>query len=339
MGDHARREMIVRIVKAVRQNPAYRSFADRQLQPPIGFTIGGCFFSHAASQQSFMLIYQRRAGALAVLFLVSACAGTQTSKPVAANPTVLATATPTPDTPKYWSLSIAPGTITYRVSRSAAITEEGPGNRSESSTNSTHESITLRPSGDTIAFTAVVDSFLTPTLSAPSPLQAAQLPLKLAGFLLGDSLVIFTDSAFSGCNPVSTALVTDLHLLVVALPPVLSSTSSWRDSTTLTGCQGSLLIRSRVTHSYKVVGESTYDTIPVLLVERTDTIRAEGEGSQQQHRLVLNAQGVGSTTYYLDSSRHPVRVSTHQDVIVTITTSGKSRHFRQNTRQEFTLVR
>jgi hypothetical protein len=28
MGDHARREMIVRIAKAVRQNPAYRPFAN-----------------------------------------------------------------------------------------------------------------------------------------------------------------------------------------------------------------------------------------------------------------------------------------------------------------------
>ena len=34
MGDHVRREMIVRITRVVRQNPAYRPFAQGLQQPP-----------------------------------------------------------------------------------------------------------------------------------------------------------------------------------------------------------------------------------------------------------------------------------------------------------------
>ena len=41
--NHARREMIVRITKVVRQNPAYRPSANDVQQPPI-LVIGGCSF-------------------------------------------------------------------------------------------------------------------------------------------------------------------------------------------------------------------------------------------------------------------------------------------------------
>jgi len=45
MGDHARREMIVRITRVTRQNPAYRPFADDcyNLRRNI---VGGCLFFH-----------------------------------------------------------------------------------------------------------------------------------------------------------------------------------------------------------------------------------------------------------------------------------------------------
>ena len=44
MGDHARREMIVRITKVVRQNPAYRPFANGLTNNLRQDFVGGCLF-------------------------------------------------------------------------------------------------------------------------------------------------------------------------------------------------------------------------------------------------------------------------------------------------------
>ena len=88
------------------------------------------------------------------------------------------------------------------------------------------------------------------------------------------------------------------------------------------------------------MGMSAYEGLPALVVQRTDTISAEGDGAQQQHRLVLNASGTGSATYYLDTSTGRVlHLTANQDSNLTVTTSGRTRQFRQSAKQEFGLVR
>ena len=49
MGDHIRREMIVRMLSEVRQNPAYRPIVDLK-QPPM--FIGGCLLSRRTLERS-----------------------------------------------------------------------------------------------------------------------------------------------------------------------------------------------------------------------------------------------------------------------------------------------
>ena len=55
---------------------------------------------------------------------------------------------------------------------------------------------------------------------------------------------------------------------------MLSTAVTWRDSTNWTGCQGSIPTNSRLSRSFRVIGESTYEAIPVLVVQRLDTIQA-----------------------------------------------------------------
>jgi hypothetical protein len=88
------------------------------------------------------------------------------------------------------------------------------------------------------------------------------------------------------------------------------------------------------------LGESIYESRPVVVVQRTDTIQAEGEGAQQQHPLKLNAGGTGKAIYYLDTKDgYVVRLTADQELNLTITTSGKAHQFRQSSRQDFRLVR
>jgi len=166
------------------------------------------------------------------------------------------------------------------------------------------------------------------------------LPVQVYGVRVGDSLVISSDSLTQACNPVTSALITDLHNLLPRIPALLSTSMSWKDSTNSAGCQGLIPTTSRVLHSYHVMGETMYEGIRTLIVQRSDTIQAAGEGAQQQHRLTLGANGTGTATYYLDTAGGLiVHLSVGQDLDLSITASGRTSRFRQTARQEFASVR
>lgn len=240
-----------------------------------------------------------------------------------------------------WTFNYAPGIVSYQISRSAAIeSQSDSGYHRETSTNITHELVTLEPSGDTIQFIAVVDTFATTTHGMIGPAQSIQLPVQLLGALVGDSLIFAPDSVGEKCNPASSTLSTDLHNLLVRFPVQLSQESRWRDSVELKACQGMIPTTAYITRSYIVSGETGYQGYPVLVVQRTDTIRARGEGSQQQHRLTLDANGTGSAIYYLSSREgRIVHLSAAQGLDLAITVAGKVQRFKQSSMQDFSYDR
>jgi hypothetical protein len=99
-------------------------------------------------------------------------------------------------------------------------------------------------------------------------------------------------------------------------------------------------MKSRYMRSFRVMGEAKQDNLPVLVVQRIDSVQAHGEGAQQQHRITLDAVGAGGATYYLDfNNGRIVRIDLSQDSNLTITASGKTTHFRQNAREDYILAR
>lgn len=262
-------------------------------------------------------------------------AGAPTPSPSLPNPV------PLPPTAGSWTFNYAPGAIAYQISRTAAIeSQSDSGSHREISTNSTHELITLAPAGDTIHFAATVDTFSATTQGAIGPAQIMQLPVQLSGTFVGDSLKLSNDSIAEGCSPVSSALSADLHNLLLHFPAQLSQGSSWRDSVELKACQGMIPTTVRITRLYIVSGEAAYQSQPVLLVQRSDAIQAHGEGAQQQHPLLLDAKGTGNATYYVSpKDGRIVRLTTGQDLDLAITVSGKIHRFKQNSKQDYSLVR
>lgn len=236
-----------------------------------------------------------------------------------------------------WTFNHAPGAVSYQVSRSAEIeSRSDSGSHRETSTNLTHELLTLERVGDTIQFTAVVDTFWTTTQGTIGPVQPVQLPVQLLGSLVGDSLIISTDSVADKCSPVSSALSGDLHNLLVRFPVQLSQGTRWRDSVDLQTCQGMIPTTAHITRSYMVSGETEYQGSPVLVVQRTDMIRAHGEGAQQQHRVTLDATGTGNAVYYLSpKDGRIVRLNAGQDLDLAITASGRVHRFKEISKQDF----
>jgi hypothetical protein len=88
-----------------------------------------------------------------------------------------------------------------------------------------------------------------------------------------------------------------------------------------------------------VSGETNYEGRPVLLIQRSDTVQARGEGAQQQHPVRLDATGTGSAIYYLDTKDgRVIRFTAAHELSLTITTSNKPHHFKQSSAQDFRLV-
>ena len=282
----------------------------------------------------------RRAHQCALTLLLLGCASPRPPQPTAPQP-VATTPVPITATTSSWTLGFVPGTIAYQISRTGVVESRSDSvPRRETAASSSHETIALEQTGDTIRFAATVDTFSTTAQGSVLPQQSAALPFRLSGFFTGDTIQISNTDMTDQCLAVATALITDIHNLLPQFPRSLSTTSRWNDSTNVVGCQGTIPIRSRVSHSYSVVGETSYENSPVLLIQRADSIHAEGEGAQQQHRLLLTAIGTGNATYYVDArTSYVVHLTVNQDIDLTITTSGKANHFRQNAKQEFSLVR
>jgi hypothetical protein len=239
------------------------------------------------------------------------------------------------------SFKYASGTIRYRISRSATIASTAPDLQAhrEISTNITNEMLTLEPVDGATNFTALVDTSATTTQGLIGSVQPVQLPIQLSGSLTDSSLIIKPRTTAGKCNAVGSMLATDLHNLLIAFPQQLSTGVSWKDSTDVQGCQAGVPTSVHTNRAYAVSGTASYEERPVLVILRSDTTRARGEGGLQQHRVSIDATGTGTALYYLDlETGRVVRLTVDQIVDLGVTASAKRSQFRQNSKQEFQIV-
>lgn len=282
--------------------------------------------------------HQRTGWTLLVYFAIG-CSATRGSPSVLVVPS--APPVITPSSVSSWSFDYMPGVLRYQISRSAAIDgQTDSGSNREISTNITRELITLTPAEDSaLGFTAVVDTFASTTQGLIGPVQAPQLPVQVSGAFADTGFTITNDGSGNKCNPVSSAIVSDLRNLLAPFPALLSRGLVWKDSVSTGGCQAGIPTTGRMVRSFIVSGESVLDRQPVLVVQRTDAIQARGEGAQEQHSVKLDASGTGSAIYYLDTKNgRLVRLTAGQELTLTVTASGKAHQFRQSVQQEFRLA-
>jgi hypothetical protein len=78
---------------------------------------------------------------------------------------------------------------------------------------------------------------------------------------------------------------------------------------------------------------------PAVLILRTDTTHARGEGGLEQHRITINVVGNGTAAYYLSPMIGQVLgITVNQALDLGVTTTAREYHFRQSSKQEFRLV-
>ena len=240
-----------------------------------------------------------------------------------------------------WSFAYRAGVSSYRVTREASIENQtDSGTTSEATSNVTHELLSLERIGDTIQFVIAADTFATTAHNPARVVQTPMVPARLTGSWVNDSLKLVADTVSGSCSPVQSALASDLHNLLTVFPTQLTRGMTWSDSVRITGCQGMIPTVAQISRVYTVSGDTLYEGSSLVVVQRRDSIEADGEGAQQQHQLHLAAAGTGTALYYLDPATGRVtRLTTTQEIGMTVTASGKSHRFKQNLKQEFVVAR
>jgi len=304
------------------------------------YSVGGCSFSQRGCHSRVKTKRRRRNCLYFSVLITTGCSPSNVQRPAPPTP-VPPLPNPVPSAANAWTINRSSGAISYQISRSGTIESQSDSNpHRENSTNTTHELITIDIAGDTIRFTAVMDTSSTTTQGTIGAVQHVQLPVQLSGSVIGDSLTISTDSVTEKCNPLSSTLSADLHNLLVGFPSPLSQGNGWSDSLELRTCQGMIPTTVHIARSYVVSGETTYQSLPVVVVQRRDSVRGHGEGAQQQHRVTLDASGTGNATYYLNPQNGFIlRLNTEQNLDLAITTSGRIHHFRESSTQNYGSVR
>ena len=240
-----------------------------------------------------------------------------------------------------WPFAYRSDTIRYQISRSAAIeAQTDSGAQREITTNNSHEVLSLAVVSDTIRYTAVVDSFSTSTQGLIGNVPPMSLPIQVSGII--DSVSATPDSltASQTCDPIESSLHSDVRNLLIKFPAQLASGLSWRDSAMATVCYGTIPLQAMVIRKFSVIGKTSYAGHGVVAIQRVDSVRARGEGRQQQHRLSVEATGTGIATYFISPKQGLLsHLTTNQDIDFVIRTSARATQFRESVKQEYSLVR
>jgi len=200
--------------------------------------------------------------------------------------------------------------------------------------------VTLDSAEQGIDFVAVADSFATTTQGPIGPVQSVQLPIQISGSFGPNGLALGNQTTSEKCSPIWSVLVADIYNLLVPFPEQLSPGTSWRDSVEMQGCPAGIPTLSHTTRSFTVAGEVVYGSQLVVVVQRTDTISAQGDGGLQQHRVSIDANGTGTAVYYVDvSTGRIIHLTVNQTLILAVTTSSRQYQLKQDSGQEFGIVR
>jgi hypothetical protein len=190
-----------------------------------------------------------------------------------------------------------------------------------------------------LGFKAVVDTFALTTEGAVGPAQPVELPIQLTGAITSSGIRIEPSPNMS-CNAAQATIATDLHNLLAPLPAQLSKGALWHDSITVSGCQAGIPITTTTRRTFRVTGEVAYSGQSFVLIQRTDSLSAHGEGAYDQHRMVVQGRGIGSATYYLDITAGEIPwLTTSHNSQIRVTTSGRLHSFAQTANQEFVRIR
>lgn len=174
---------------------------------------------------------------------------------------------------------------------------------------------------------------------------AVALPLAFTGRVASGGLTLdsvagrvittVTDCENPGLNQMSV-----VQRSVSIAPLLLRPGTSWTDSSTVKACSGTIPVELTAIRTYTVAGEAQEAAGAAIVIERSERIKAEGEGSQGQHRIGLQATGSGSARLLLEPGSGLLRQAEGESkTVIVIRSSGRQQQFVQTVRERTVRVR
>lgn len=167
--------------------------------------------------------------------------------------------------------------------------------------------------------------------------SAALLPFKFTGQLKRGQLLVDSsgrDNPLMTCSSNVPTAITVVQRAIIAMPSVIQKDMTWSDSTQAMTCNGPIPVVRKALQHYKVIG-----SVPAgILLERQDHITTTGDGTQDQHQITAQTDGLGITKMIIDLQTGLLRESngTYTTSIV-ITASGQEQRFRQTTLEKISV--
>lgn len=279
------------------------------------------------------------------LFLV-ACSSTPSGSGSAPTPAVPGTTAERPLTAAIrWTLTPSAEPMGYRSNIVSIIQLPGDPRTDTISATAEYAVALHRLSDNSARVAGMLERFtINPSSEVDSSVPPVRVPLSFVSrFSTGGlSLDSAADQAFSTSTTCNSALsmVTSLQRSLFLVPTSLASGTTWRDTTTIRGCNGMLPSSMTLIRTFRVRGESSSSGQRSILVERADTTLTSGEGSQGQHRIFISTTGSGLTTIHLDPVTGLLLGSDGNQITrVQIRSSGREQEFRQTTRETISRQR
>jgi hypothetical protein len=170
-------------------------------------------------------------------------------------------------------------------------------------------------------------------------------PISFNGAIAGGKITLdITPSSATSfnhdlCSTAAEMVLGDIRTAIATVPSLLQLHSTWSDTITTATCIGRAIFSDlKIIRSYTVLGEINYTGMSLVLIRRLETTHINGAGTEGQHHIMIDGQGLGSSNLYLNPiTGLIVLTEAHHDSRITINTSGHLQHFTQNVTQKLTI--
>lgn len=282
---------------------------------------------------------------ISLIYLLTACASHTLSPevtPSPSQPVSNSSNTPATSPGSIWEFHTSEQSHQYRSTSYTTIHETSTTRpRADTLKLSIHFAINLNQLQTPITISGYIDS-ATIAQNGTLTFQLDNAPSRIGftGKATLDELTLNLSTSQGECSSPITSILGEIRPVVTTHPELLSLASTWTDSISTMTCSGIRIPTTlKTARSYRVLGETTYSTIRVLVIERTEVSHFSGGGSQQQHQVEIEGVGTGISKIYLDvNNGATVAVENTQRVETTIKSSGRLQHFILDITQKIELA-
>lgn len=279
--------------------------------------------------------------ALATSVCIStACRSASSPVPEPISPPVISAPTTPADTRTnaQWSIPIPTGTHTYNTINRTVIQKNGDqSGRRDTVEVSIWFTVNSNEQADSIVLRGTIDSTHSRPSLSPTPHPLPFIALIKSG-QIRLSIQDPSNSSYS-CTNTTMGLLIDLLPVFVSRPSVLSTSSTWKDSSTTTTCSSGVALTSQRIRSYQVLAQQAQNGTQILELHRSETSTLSGSGAQNQHQIEITGENQGIAEISIDTTSGLVmNLIAKETASVSITSSGQKNFFIQQIYQTTRLL-